>query len=81
MKVGFYDAKKHRMLEVEPWEEDLQHARASSVLMTQLFESGRHRLPSPIWCLWDGADVCSVFFLDSKNRSEQFLEKVRSLMV
>lgn len=81
MKVGFYDAKKHRMVEVEPWEEDLQNARTSSVLMTQLFESGRHRLPSPIWCLWDGADVCSVFLLDKKNRSEQFLEKVRSLMV
>lgn len=81
MKVGFYDSKKHRMVEVEPWNESLELARVASAHMTALFESGRHWLPSPIWCSWDGADICSVFLLDSKGRSEQFLEKVRSLMV
>ena len=81
MKVGFYESKKHRMVEVEPWTEGLELARVASAHMTALFESGRHRLPSPIWCLWDGADVCSVFLLDGKSRSEQFLDKVRSLRV
>lgn len=80
MKVGFYDAKKHRMTEVEPWTESLDNARAAAALMTSMYLSGRHRMPSPIWCLWNAEDVCSVFLLDEKPRSEQFLDKVMTLM-
>lgn len=81
MKCGFYDLKKCRMVEVEEWTESLQMARVASVHMTSLFASGRHKLPSPIWCVWDGAEVNSVFLLDEKIREEEFLNRVLELLV
>lgn len=80
MKVGFYDAKKHRMLEVEPWEYSLDDARMASVKMAMMYQSGRHRMPSPIWCVWSNPEECSIFLLDEKMRSQQFLDKVASLL-
>lgn len=80
MKVGFYDAKKHRMVEVEKWEYSRADARMAAVQMVAMYESGRHRMPSPIWCVWESSEECSIFLLDSKERSEQFLEKVSTAL-
>lgn len=81
MKCGFYDLKTCQMVEVEDWPDSLQVARVASTHMTALFQSGRHRMPSPIWCVWDGADVNSVFLLDHKPRTEEFLDQVLALLV
>ena len=81
MKVGFYDAKKHQMVAVEPWTESIHLARITAAHMTSLWQSGRHKMPSPIWCVWDGQEDCSIFLLDEKPRSDQFMDKVGSLLV
>jgi hypothetical protein len=81
MKCGFYDSKTRCMVAVEDWAESLQVARSTSLMMTSLYLTGRHRLPSPIWCVWDGADVSSVFLLDNKMRSEEFLNQILPLLV
>jgi len=81
MKCGFYDLKKRQMVEVEEWPDSLQSARVASAHMTALYLSGRHRMPSPIWCLWDGEDVNSIFLLDQKPRKEEVLNHVLTLLV
>lgn len=80
MKVGFYDAKRHRMLQVEDWGYSLGEARMASVQMAMMYQSGKHSMPSPIWCVWESQEECSIFLLDSKERSEQFLEKVSTAL-
>jgi hypothetical protein len=80
MKVGFYDSKKYRMVNVEKWEYSLEDARMASIQMATMYQTGKHRMPSPIWCVWQSSEECSIFLLDSKERSEQFLEKVSTAL-
>lgn len=81
MKCGFYDSKTRSMVSVEDWPESLQMARSTSLMMTALYLSRRHCMPSPIWCVWDGAEVRSVFLLDNKMRSQEFLNQILPLLV
>jgi len=81
IKVGFYDAKNDQMLSVEPWEASKADANVSAVHLAALYQSGRHRLPSPLWCLWDGDDLASVYFLDKGDPDQSVLDKALLLMV
>jgi hypothetical protein len=81
MKVGFYDKKKHRMVAVEPWTLGIQTARSASPRMALMYQSGRHRMPSPVWCVWDD-DHASIFSLDDKPMDDvALLDSIRALMV
>jgi hypothetical protein len=88
MKVGFYDKKNHKLLEVEKWEEGLQGARMASLHLSQVYQSGAHRMPSPIWCVWgskdeldeNGEQICSIFLLDEVMPPEKVLDKAQLLM-
>ena len=46
MKVGFYDAKKHRMVQVEQWAYSLDEARMASVQMAMRSEEHTSELQS-----------------------------------
>ena len=82
MKVGFYDKKKHAMVDVEVWTDGIELARASSVHMAGIYKTGKHRMPSPIWCVWDETEHASIFFLDQKPSSDQVLmNSILALMV
>jgi hypothetical protein len=81
LKVGFYDASTDSMVSVEEWPGSIHVARASSVQMSLLYQSGRHRMPSPIWCVWNQKDHASIFTLDDKPRDEAFLNHVLKLLV
>lgn len=81
LKVGFYDEVTDRMVAVEPWEASIENARASGVHLAALYQSGRHRMPSPIWCVWNKKDFASIFHLDDKIRDEAFLNHVLTLLV
>jgi len=81
LKVGFYDLAKDCMVEVEPWESSIENARASGVRLAALYQSGRHRMPSPVWCVWNQKDFASIFHLDDKPRDEAFLNHVLTLLV
>lgn len=80
LKVGFYDLLTHSMVEVEEWPGSIHIARASSIQMAALYRSGRHRMPSPIWCVWNKNDHALIFTLDDKPRDEAFLNKVLALL-
>ena len=82
MKVGFYDKKTHSMVSVEPWTEGIENARFTSTHMALMYQSGRHRMPSPIWCVWDETEYASIFFLDDKPSSDEaFMNSILALMV
>ncbi len=81
MKVGFYDVKKRCMVSVEPWKFTMTDARIAAAQMTLMFSTGHHRLPSPIWCVWDGGKERSIFLLDEKPRPSSFLDEVGLSMV
>lgn len=80
ISVGFYDEQAHRMVEVERWDGSWTDARITSVKLTAIYQSGKHRLPSPVWCVWDEEDS-SLFMLDEKFRDEDYCNKVEELMV
>ncbi len=81
LKVGFFDLSKGSMVQVEFWPDSVELARITAGQLTALYQSGRHRLPSPIWCLWNKNEVASVFLLDEKPRDEEFLNRVLTLLV
>jgi hypothetical protein len=80
--VGFYDRKTHSMIEVEPWTETIQDARIASAHMAVMYQTGRHRLPTEIWCVWNQKEFASIFFLDDKPSSDTaFMNSILALMV
>ena len=81
LKVGFYDAATDSMVAVEHWEGNIHTARFSSEHLSDLYKSGRHRMPSPIWCVWNKKEHASIFTLDDKPRDEAFLNHVLKLLV
>jgi hypothetical protein len=81
LKVGFYDLATGSMVAVEEWKDSIELARSASVQMAALYQSGRHRMPSPIWCVWNQKEFASIFTLDDKARDEAFLNKVLALLV
>jgi hypothetical protein len=81
LMVGFYDAKTDSMVAVEEWPDSIHMARFSSVDMSILYKSGRHRMPSSIWCVWNKKEHASIFTLDDKPRDEAFLNHVLKLLV
>jgi hypothetical protein len=81
LKVGFYDLATDSMVEVEEWTESIELARVASVHMALMFKSVRHRMPSPVWCVWNQKEFASIFLLDDKPRDEAFLNHVLSLLV
>jgi hypothetical protein len=81
LKVGFYDLATGSMVEVEEWTESIELARATSVHMAAMYQTGRHRMPSPIWCVWNQKEHASIFTLDDKPRDEAFLNHVLTLLV
>ena len=82
MKVGFYHKETHSMVAVEPWTDGIQVARATGVRLSRMYQSGRHWMPSPIWCVWDETEHASIFFLDDKpSADEAFMNSILALMV
>lgn len=81
LKVGFYDLKKGCMVEVEDWNESIELARAAGPQLAAMYQSGRHRMPSPVWCVWNQKEFASIFHLDDKPRDEAFHNKVLALLV
>ena len=81
IKVGFYVERDDRMVEVEDWPDTIEVARATMVKMAAMYQSGRHRMPSPVWCAWNQKEFASIFFLDDKVRGEAFCNHVLKLLV
>ena len=81
LKVGFYDLEKDQMVSVKPWESSIELARGAGVHMAAMYQTGRHKMPSPVWCVWNQKDFASIFPLDSKPRDEAFLNHVLKLLV
>jgi hypothetical protein len=81
LKVGFYDFKTCAMVAVEDWPESIHMARLASVQMAAMYQTGRHRMPSQVWCVWNKKDFASIFFLDEKPLDEAFMNKVLALLV
>ena len=80
-KVGFYHQVDQCMVEVEEWDGSILTARAAAAGMATMYQRGRHRMPSPIWCVWNRQDYASIFLLDEQPRDEAFLNHVLKLMV
>ena len=81
LKVGFYDATTDTMVAVEDWTTSIHMARFASVQMATMYQTGRHRMPSPVWCVWNKNEHASIFFLDEKPRDVAFLNHVLTLLV
>lgn len=81
LQVGFYDKVGDVMVEVERFPKGLDVARTTSLQLTMLWASGKHRLPSPYWVAWDNSKhVLSVFALDGDVPDEALCERIRELV-
>ena len=72
MKVGFFVPEKGVMVEVEEAQFAAGWVSIMSTQLSALWKSGKHRLPSPYWCAWEGKEV-SVFSLDGLLPPEDVL--------
>lgn len=81
IKVGFYHLADRCMVAVEEWDGSILTARSSAAFMTSMYQTGRHQMPSPIWCVWNQKEYASIFLLDEKPREEDFLNQVLALLV
>jgi hypothetical protein len=81
IKVGFYDFATDAMVAVELWDGSIGTARLASLHLANMYQSGRHRMPSRVWCIWNQKEYASIFFLDDKPREEAFLNHVLTLLV
>jgi hypothetical protein len=81
IKVGFFDQVNQCMVEVEEWDGSIFTARAAAVSLSTMYKGGRHRMPSPIWCVWNKNDYASIFLLDEKPRDEAFMNHVLKMLV
>jgi hypothetical protein len=81
LKVGFYDSATDSMVAVEQWPDSIHMARFSSAQMATTYQTGRHRMPSPVWCVWNKNEHASIFLLDEKPRDVAFLNHVLTLLV
>lgn len=77
MKCGFFDPKKGVMLEVEDAPFSREIAASAAGQMRLLWKSGKHRLPSPYWCVWDD-DKFSFFPLTSGIPSEELMDSAKA---
>jgi hypothetical protein len=85
MFVAFYDKKTNRLLEVEKVDMSIQDARLASTHLAMLWQSGRHSLPSPIWCVWDnnqiedGWPLFSIFSLNDQYPSQVLCDRIHAI--
>ena len=82
LKVAFYDPSSDRLLQREKFGKDLAQARFTAVMLADVFASGRHRMPSPYWVVWDHkSDVLSVFYLAQTGEVDgRTYERIRALV-
>lgn len=64
MKFGFFDVKKGDMVEVEDAEFSSLFVTTTALQLSAMWQSGKHKLPSRIWCAWEGQDDFRIFMLD-----------------
>lgn len=73
LKVCFYVPDKDVLAEIEDWHDSADKLPYTSALMASIYQSGKHRMPSGIWVVFDGADVLRVFFLGARPRIDDAL--------
>lgn len=80
--AAFYDPKKDRLVQVEAVTFGRQQMTLTALQLTALWESGRHRLPSPYWVCWSGGeDRGSIFLLDAHRKFETTVfERIEQLV-
>ncbi len=85
MFAAFFDKKNNRLLEVEKVDMTIQDARLASTQLAMLWQSGQHRLPSPIWCVWDnnqiedGWPLFSIFTLNDQPPSQALCDRIHAI--
>ena len=57
MKAGFFVPEKGVMVEVEKVKFSRDQGIIAAAQMRALWASGKHRMPSSYWCMWEGKDL------------------------
>jgi hypothetical protein len=76
MKAGFFVPEKGVMVEVETVDFSRSQGAIACAQMRVLWASGKHRLPSACWCMWDEEDF-SFFYLAEGFPSEDLLNAAK----
>lgn len=79
--VGFFDLSKQVLVEVEEANFPPEQVTMTSCVLTDLYLSGKHTLPSSIWVVFDESDLLRIFFLDlpnAKGSDDSTLETIRA---
>jgi hypothetical protein len=79
--VGFFDLSKQVLVEVEEADFPADQVTMTSCVLTDLYRTCKHKLPSAVWVVFDEADTLRIFFLDLENpqgTDEPTLEKIKA---
>lgn len=77
MKAGFFVPEKNAMVEVESVDFSRSEGAIACAQMRALWATGKHRLPSACWCMWDD-DNFSFFYLDQGFPPEQVMNAAKA---
>jgi hypothetical protein len=75
MKVGFFDPKKGDMVEVEDAEFSSLFVSTTALQLSTMWQSGKHKMPSRIWCAWYGQDDFRIFMLDGSLPTQSIADR------
>jgi len=75
MKVGFFDPKKGNMVEVEDAEFSSLFVSTTAMQLTAMWKTGKHKMPSRVWCAWDGQEDFRLFMLDGSLPTESMANR------
>lgn len=80
MKVGFYCPAQAVIVQVEEPRIDRSSLHAAASMLSSLWQSGRHKLPSSIWCVFD-QDSLRIFQLARSGKPPPFQDVAKAAAV
>jgi hypothetical protein len=79
VNVAFYDEKRRRLVQHEVVPFPRQSAPFAAIELGLQWQSGRHRIPAPLWVVWDKIDDLGVFDLKQVD-SDDFTPPAESIL-
>lgn len=70
VNVAFYDEKRRRLVRHEVVSFPRQSAGMAAIQLGLQWQTGKHRMPAPLWVVWEKIDDLGVFDLQQVDSAD-----------